>query len=128
MPVDSEPLPRLQLGKFFFCHDKPILERSFFAALEGDKSQEQFLINTASCCTNDQEGQSSASFATYLYQLLYWLRRHPGHTLKQIDTILEEAIAGGVPAPVVHKYIPQYSEDREFLPDPEQGYWGSLGF
>lgn len=124
----TEPLPRLQLGKFFFCHDKPILERTFFLALNGDKAQEQFLINTASCCTDEQEGQSSANYATYLYQLLYWLRRNPGHKRVEVEKILAEAIASGVPAPVVHNYIPQYSEDREILPDPEQGFWGSFGF
>jgi hypothetical protein len=124
MPADNDPLPRLQLGKYFFCRDREILERALFAAWNGDKASEQFLINSAACCTTDEEGRSSASYATYLYELVYWLRRHPDYTRGQIEIILEKATETGVPSPVVHRYIPQYSADRECLPDPVQGWWG----
>ena len=104
--------PRLHLPRYFFCRDKALLDRVFFAALAGEKSQEPFLVNSAATYArdSDSEGQSSVAYATYLYQLLYWLRRNPEITKTEVQEILDEAVACGVTRPQPGHYIPQYSD------------------
>jgi hypothetical protein len=101
-------IPRLVLSKRFFEMNpwqKDDLEATFKSALNGDRASESRLLNYGA--TRDEPIRL---YVCWLYELLFWIREHPGY-LDEVDNILlfgkERAIVTPTPAHTFRETQPQ---------------------